>query len=114
MYACNSRKSFDELDAFRTRVQEVVGRPNPRIVVVGNKVDLAAAREVTEDAARSWAESISAPWLECSAKENVSIEHIFEKSLEQLTGEKLIPKKVKPPKDPKKDKKKNKGGCLVQ
>jgi small GTP-binding protein len=86
MYSCVSRESFQELERIRARVDQVSSQAKPKIVVVGNKCDLTAERTVSEAEGQSWAASIGAPWLECSAKTNVNIEPIFLKILELVTG----------------------------
>jgi GTPase SAR1 family protein len=55
-----------------------------KIVIAGNKCDMESDRAVTTEQGRVKAQQYGCPFMECSAKANINIEKIFEKSLEQL------------------------------
>jgi small GTP-binding protein len=93
MYSCTSTLSFDELPKFYERVEQAMSPSKPKVVVVGNKCDLVNDRAVTEEQGRRYAESIAAPWIECSAKANINIDKIFMGCLEQLLGVRAKEKK---------------------
>ena len=70
MYSITSRASFEEAMSFINKIAFTKGEDhsNIPIVFVGNKSDLDSQREVTQQQARSYAESQNLVWFETSAK----------------------------------------------
>jgi small GTP-binding protein len=66
--------SFKDLDRWRQELIEVV--PNQPLIVVGNKIDL--PRVQAADEARTYANSIQAPYLETSAANGEGVDALFE------------------------------------
>jgi small GTP-binding protein len=90
MYSCTSQLSFEELDKFHDKVLSFspasTSGARPKMVFAGNKCDMESDRSVTAEQGRIKAAQFGCPFLECSAKANINITKIFEKSLEQLLG----------------------------
>jgi small GTP-binding protein len=51
-----------------------------KVIVVGNKVDLAAKRQITQETALSLTRELGVDYIECSAKSGVGIDLVFETS----------------------------------
>lgn len=81
MYSITSRASFEEAQSMINKIVYVncKGEDPTKIpiVFVGNKSDLSIQRQVTQQQARSYAESQNLVWFETSAKDNINIEKIF-------------------------------------
>lgn len=54
------------------------------LFIVGNKLDLESKRNVQKVEAKEFATSVQAQFAECSAKENIAIEQIFQELTESL------------------------------
>jgi GTPase KRas protein len=79
VYAINSRSSFEEAKSIYEQVQRVKDTDHPFCILVGNKVDLEAQREVTTNEGALLAREWGIPFMETSAKTRVNIEEsIFE------------------------------------
>ena len=77
-YAINSRKSFEELNTdFLPQILRVKDQDKVPMVLVGTKCDLEDERQVTIDEARKWAEAISMPFYETSAKARINVADVF-------------------------------------
>jgi small GTP-binding protein len=85
-YSCTSQLSLQELQKFYHCAEQATDPIKPKVVVVGNKCDLIDERSVTDQQGRQFAESLGAPWIECSAKTNINIDKILISCLEQLVG----------------------------
>eukprot|EP01129_Flabellula_baltica_P013544 TRINITY_DN6308_c0_g1_i1.p1 TRINITY_DN6308_c0_g1~~TRINITY_DN6308_c0_g1_i1.p1 ORF type:complete len:193 (-),score=32.86 TRINITY_DN6308_c0_g1_i1:8-586(-) len=71
------RETFDNLDYWINQLTENSPSEDSFILIIGNKVDLEADREVSEDEAREFVTSRLCNYIECSAKQNINIDHIF-------------------------------------
>jgi Ras-related protein Rab-6A len=74
VFDITNRETFDALKQWHKTVADLA---DPALIVVGNKVDLEAARAVTADEARTYAESVSAPYFETSAMTPLNIQELF-------------------------------------
>jgi small GTP-binding protein len=70
------KTTFEHIEAWMEEFK-LVNKSIP-IVLVGNKIDLAEAREVNKIEAESLAKSLNASYIETSAKEGSNIEEVFE------------------------------------
>ncbi|MFW9942009.1 MAG: GTP-binding protein [Candidatus Thorarchaeota archaeon] len=78
-YDLTRRSSFQNIPAWKSEVEKVIGDGKPYILV-GNKIDLAnqGNREVGETDGEALKEEINAiAYYETSAKENINVELIF-------------------------------------
>jgi small GTP-binding protein len=86
MYSCTSSLSFGEVDKFFERIKQLARAGKPKIVLVGNKCDMAGERAVSTEQGREKARSFDCAFVECSALANINVAKIFESSLDQLLG----------------------------
>lgn len=84
VYDITRRASFEELDYWRSTAEHHV--PDAKYVIVGNKLDLADQREVTEDEGRVLATKWNFPYFETSAMLNLNITELFAKISEMMAG----------------------------
>ncbi len=78
---------FDVTDAvsFNTVIEEVKdARPGIPVILVGNKCDCVAKREISYDKIQTVCDEMELQYIEVSAKENTSIELMFHKLLERV------------------------------
>eukprot|EP01017_Pseudomicrothorax_dubius_P042860 TRINITY_DN7053_c0_g2_i2.p1 TRINITY_DN7053_c0_g2~~TRINITY_DN7053_c0_g2_i2.p1 ORF type:complete len:203 (+),score=36.33 TRINITY_DN7053_c0_g2_i2:113-721(+) len=75
--------SFDKVEERLQEVYEQCGE-SCAVILVGNKRDLTNERAVPYDEACNFAESKGIPYFETSAKENINIQTIFVKLLEEI------------------------------
>jgi len=69
VYAIDNRESFDAIKDWHRQLQDDCS-PMPHIVLVGNKIDLVNARQVTMEEGRSLAKELNSMFFEVSAKED--------------------------------------------
>ena len=77
VYAITSRSSFDEINAFREQILRVKDADTVPMVLVGNKADLEAERQVTKVEGQDLAKSYGCAFFESSAKTRVNVEEGF-------------------------------------
>lgn len=77
VYSVISRKSFEVIKIVYEKLLDMKGNIKVPVVLVGNKNDLETERDVSQDEGRRLAESWKCPFLETSAKENVSVTDVF-------------------------------------
>ena len=75
-FDCNNRKSFDGLDTWLNDLH-TFGSPNAIVLLVSNKIDIAAERTVTQAEAEDFAKRHGIEYLETSAKDGSNIEEVF-------------------------------------
>ena len=68
---------FLQIKNWVRELQEVL-KDSAALFVVGNKIDLEGTRTISKEIALQYAESVGASYHECSAKENVNIDSLFE------------------------------------
>ncbi|XP_041978965.1 ras-related protein M-Ras-like isoform X2 [Aricia agestis] len=69
VYSVTDQQSFQNIRHFHTQILRVKDRETYPMLVCANKVDLVAARTVSEEAGRELARALPAPYIETSAKE---------------------------------------------
>jgi Ras-related protein Rab-6A len=74
IYDITNRATFDDLKQWHKMVADLA---TPALIVVGNKADLEADRAVPAEEARTYAESVSAPYFETSAMTPLNIQELF-------------------------------------
>ncbi|MFV2015677.1 MAG: Rab family GTPase [Candidatus Heimdallarchaeota archaeon] len=84
VFDITSRQSFDDLQQWVNEIREEVG--NLKTVIVGNKVDLEDERVIPTDEALSYTQSVSAEYLESSAKEDIRVSDIFQSFIEAVVN----------------------------
>ena len=76
VYDITSETSFSTLKRWVDELRDL-GPGGIQIIVVGNKCDMESDRQVTQAAARKYAKSIRAMFLEASAKMDVNVSTAF-------------------------------------
>jgi small GTP-binding protein len=92
VYSVNSQVSFNECEKWRERVRSFHPDGPQRIVLCGNKSDMAdrpITKKMGEDVANRW----GCEFIETSAKENININELFLAALRTLLPKKTVPKK---------------------
>ena len=84
-YDVTDRKTFESVsrwveDAVSMRGSEVI------IILAGNKIDLAANRQVTFEEGKEQAEDLKSIFFETSAKEGTNIKTLFNELAKRLIG----------------------------
>eukprot|EP00048_Salpingoeca_helianthica_P024600 m.33625 g.33625 ORF g.33625 m.33625 type:complete len:806 (+) comp9481_c0_seq2:88-2505(+) len=74
VYAINNRQSFEEAISIHAFLQRVRDGSHAGVVLVGNKCDLAAEREVSTEEGRTTAAGWGIPFIETSAKLRINVE----------------------------------------
>ena len=77
VYDITSRKSFEEVIEFREQILRVKDVDNCPMVIVGNKCDLEALRQVTTTEGKDLAKSFGSAFEESSAKARINVEESF-------------------------------------
>uniref|UniRef100_A0A7E4ZUU2 Ras-related protein Rab-21 n=1 Tax=Panagrellus redivivus TaxID=6233 RepID=A0A7E4ZUU2_PANRE len=77
IYDITDTRSFERIKNWVRELQEVL-KGTATLLVVGNKVDLDATRQIQRETAEEYAKSVGALYAECSAKENIDIDALFE------------------------------------
>lgn len=77
VYSITSRLSFEEVDTFYQQIRRVKDRDYFPIVLVGNKCDLEADRQVSTQEGKDLAKSYGCPFSETSAKQRISVDDSF-------------------------------------
>jgi len=81
VYSISSRESFSSIEELHHQVLEVKGwinsRPAVPIVIVGNKTDRTAEREVGTQDGRALARKLGITVIEASAKDATNVEEAF-------------------------------------
>ncbi|KAJ8978818.1 hypothetical protein NQ317_018908 [Molorchus minor] len=72
LFDITSKTSFESMKGWVTELRGNVDDPMV-LVVVGNKVDMAEVRQVSNDEAMQYSRSIDASYLECSAKTDQAV-----------------------------------------
>ena len=114
-YSIASRESFQNLDNWLKQLNDADDLSKKPIIIVGNKSDLEASREVSKDEGKQFADSHGYHFFETSAKTAENVKEAFDDIFEQLyklfedeiTGKKENRIKI----EPNNDKKKKKACC---
>ncbi len=94
VYDITSRKSFENISNWLEECK-IHGNPEMTIVLVGNKADLAAQREVTFVEGENYAQKNHMLFVEASAKTDLKIADIFTNSA-QIVNEKINKNQIDP------------------
>ncbi|KAL7713370.1 ras-related protein Rap-1b [Entamoeba marina] len=80
VYSINNHNSFEDIRMYYDQIsnQKESGCVYVPIIVVGNKNDLEDERQVTLDEGKQLAEEFGINFIECSAKEYININELFE------------------------------------
>lgn len=84
VYSIASRVSFDMITIIRDKILNATGADTLPMVVVGNKADLDAQRQVSTEEGQQLAESFGAAFVETSAKSNQNVDRAFEALIAQI------------------------------
>ncbi|KAJ3429248.1 gtp-binding protein rheb [Anaeramoeba flamelloides] len=98
---CDS-KSFELVSTLNEEIQFETG--GTALIIVGNMTDLGNERQISTDQGKKLAEKLNCGFVECSAKDNININGVFEAILDQIergNGSKNTTSE------------KDKGGCVI-
>lgn len=76
VYDVTKRQTFDHVPQWFTMVSQFA-TDSVQLLLVGNKVDLEDQRHVTVKDGQAMAQKYNVNFVECSAKENLQVHHIF-------------------------------------
>jgi len=76
VYDITDRDSFDKVKHWVKELRKIVG-PDIVLLIVGNKADLEKDRQVSDDDAQSYAKTVGATHLLCSAKSGKGVDNAF-------------------------------------
>lgn len=76
VYDITDRDSFTKVRNWVTELREIVGK-DIVLVIAGNKSDLEKQRQVSDDDAKQYAQSVGAIHMNCSAKTGKGVEEAF-------------------------------------
>ena len=75
VFDITSENSFEDLEKWYKMVEDIA---NPKLVVVGNKVDLEEERKISEEDGKKFADAHQAFYIETSARTPTNIDKLFE------------------------------------
>ena len=87
VYSVTSDVTFSECEKIYAKVRQFAGESAERIVLCGNKCDLASERVVTTQRGQELARKWGCPFFETSAKEMINITQLFQSAVKVLNGE---------------------------
>lgn len=82
VYDITERESFDKIRSWVQSVKENVD--DIKMILVGNKVDLADERAVRKEEGEKLASFYNVPFFETSAKEDVNVDNAFGKIIDEV------------------------------
>jgi GTPase SAR1 family protein len=85
IYDISSYKSFNDCSRWYRELMETAGDPNLVVMLIGNKCDLEATREVSRDVAEKFAKENDCHFLEVSALDSTNIESSFHELMEGMS-----------------------------
>jgi Ras-related protein Ral-A len=108
VFSICEQASFQHTQEFRDQICRVLDDETIPFILVGNKLDLAAQRQVSSRDAELKAKSWNCPYIETSAKTRQNVEDVYVKLLRQIRERKAKaqPKTNKPAG-------KSKKGCVI-
>ncbi|KAL8701619.1 MAG: hypothetical protein Q9201_004804 [Fulgogasparrea decipioides] len=77
VYSITSRQSFEEILTFQQQILRVKDKDYFPIIIVGNKCDLDAERQVSRREGEDLARSFNCAFIETSAKSRINVENAF-------------------------------------
>ncbi|KAG8682849.1 Ras GTPase ras2, partial [Ceratobasidium sp. 423] len=84
VYSIASRRSYDRIKTFQDSIMRVKRGARPVFMLVGNKCDKAAEREVSKEEALSLSRVWGCPFMETSAKTAHNVERMFSDTIRTL------------------------------
>jgi Ras-related protein Rab-1A len=87
VYDVTSKQSFEHIEDWLREVTQHAS-PNTLKALVGNKADLVAQKVIQEDEAKDFANKLSIPFWETSAKNAKNVETMFISLAQQLIQQK--------------------------
>ncbi|CAG0914794.1 unnamed protein product [Notodromas monacha] len=84
VYSIASSKSFDVVQVIYDKLLDMTGKVSVPIILVGNKNDLEMQRVVPSQEGRKLADSWKVPFVEASAKENMSALRVFQSIIQEI------------------------------
>jgi GTPase KRas protein len=93
VFSITSRDSFDEVTAMYHAILRTKDRDYVPLVMVANKCDLEAQREVGVTEARALAKQLGCPFIEASAKEGVNVNVAFESLVKLIRKDHKVSRK---------------------
>ncbi|CAD8183747.1 unnamed protein product [Paramecium pentaurelia] len=76
-YSVIDRQSFQNVDGWLRSIQENTNSSDVQLVLVGNKADMSAERQVTLEEGKKLSQQFNIPFFETSAKSNLNINETF-------------------------------------
>ena len=89
MYDVTNRSSFMEVKQWIETLKSIVNISKKEIVIVGNKVDIISHRVISEEEGEELAASFNCKYFECSVKNNINMENIFQYITNQIVDPSL-------------------------
>eukprot|EP01121_Diplochlamys_sp_Union-15-3_P019174 TRINITY_DN7163_c0_g2_i3.p1 TRINITY_DN7163_c0_g2~~TRINITY_DN7163_c0_g2_i3.p1 ORF type:complete len:201 (+),score=40.67 TRINITY_DN7163_c0_g2_i3:53-655(+) len=77
VYDITNLESFTSLNKWWSEVKHWHPNGGCQVLIVGNKSDMVAARQVSQETGQEFANEIGVPFLEASAKEDANVEKAF-------------------------------------
>lgn len=77
VYSITSRQSFEEIMTFQQQILRVKDKDYFPIIVVGNKCDLEAERQVSTQEGQKLAQQFGCKFIETSAKSRINVDNAF-------------------------------------
>lgn len=93
VYAIDDRTSFQAVQSFKDKIDRIKENEKVAIVLVGNKCDLEAGRQVSREQGEELARLWKCKFFETSAKNKVNHEECFYEVVREIRRQKVIPKK---------------------
>lgn len=84
VYSVTSEKSFEVVKVIHEKLLDMTGQNYVPLVLVGNKTDLHVDRVVSPEAGKHLADGWKAMFFESSAKDNSSVQSIFQSMLLEI------------------------------
>eukprot|EP01130_Rhizamoeba_saxonica_P018585 TRINITY_DN9359_c0_g1_i1.p1 TRINITY_DN9359_c0_g1~~TRINITY_DN9359_c0_g1_i1.p1 ORF type:complete len:183 (-),score=32.95 TRINITY_DN9359_c0_g1_i1:145-693(-) len=84
MYRIDNESTFQELGPLLDTIEEQEN--SPTIMIVGNMCDLEHDRVVSKDQAETLAKKYGALYMECSAKERVNVDEVFQELVKEVVA----------------------------
>lgn len=78
VYSITDDQTFEELQSIRKQILRVHSRSDVPMIIVGNKVDLAEDRAVSQEEGKKFAKEIGAQFMEVTAKEDYKVKDSFQ------------------------------------
>lgn len=84
VYSLVNQQSFQDIKPMRDQITRVKRYEKVPMILVGNKVDLDAEREVSAGEGKALADEWNCPFMETSAKNKTSVDDVFAEIVRQM------------------------------